>query len=221
MCGRFAQYRSRDEYFEVLGLSDELLINDPEPIDRFNVAPGTNVLLLNQRDGHFHLDPVHWGYAPVWWQKSPLINAKSETAATSKMFKPLWDGGRAVVMADGWYEWKAEEKGKQPYFIQHKSKAPIYFACIGKAPFDSGSDDEGFVILTSSSTGELSDIHTRMPVVLSRDAAIAWLNEDADGAEATEIVHDGAMDSDEFIWHQVGKSVGSIKNQGPELIKPM
>ncbi|HGM5284998.1 hypothetical protein [Serratia liquefaciens] len=22
------------------------------------------------------------------------------------MFKPLWDHGSALVMADGWYEWK-------------------------------------------------------------------------------------------------------------------
>ena len=36
---------------------------DPEPIGRYNVAPGTKVLLLSERDEQLHLDPVHWGYA--------------------------------------------------------------------------------------------------------------------------------------------------------------
>ncbi len=36
---------------------------DPEPIGRYNVAPGTKVLLLSERDEQLHLDPVFWGYA--------------------------------------------------------------------------------------------------------------------------------------------------------------
>lgn len=79
---------------------------DPEPIGRYNVAPGTKVLLLSERDEHLHLDPVFWGYAPGWWDKPPLINARVETAATSHMFKPLWQHGRAICFADGWFEWK-------------------------------------------------------------------------------------------------------------------
>lgn len=76
---------------------------DPEPIGRYNVAPGTIVLLLSERDEQLHLDPVHWSYAPGWWDKPPLINGRIETAATSRMFKPLWQHGRAICFADGWF----------------------------------------------------------------------------------------------------------------------
>lgn len=48
MCGRFAQYSSRDDYFDALGLSPDEITFDPEPLGRFNVAPGTKVLLLNE-----------------------------------------------------------------------------------------------------------------------------------------------------------------------------
>ena len=41
MCGRFAQYSSRDDYFDSLGLTPDEIIFDPEPLGRFNVAPGT------------------------------------------------------------------------------------------------------------------------------------------------------------------------------------
>ena len=85
MCGRFTQYNSREEYLSFLGEEAERDISyDPEPIGRYNVAPGTRVLLLSERRSQLHLDPVHWGYAPEWWNKPALINARSETAANSR-----------------------------------------------------------------------------------------------------------------------------------------
>lgn len=41
MCGRFAQYSSRDDYFEAAGISPDELTFDAEPLGRYNVAPGT------------------------------------------------------------------------------------------------------------------------------------------------------------------------------------
>ncbi len=107
MCGRFAQAQTREEYLAYLADEGERdIAYDPEPIGRYNVAPGTKVLLLSERDEQLHLNPVFWGYAPGWWDKAPLINARVETAATSRMFKPLWQHGRAICFADGWFEWK-------------------------------------------------------------------------------------------------------------------
>ncbi len=101
MCGRFSLSMTREDYLALLADESERDIPyDPEPIGRFNVAPGTKVLLLIERDEQLHLDPVIWGYAPGWWDKPPLINARSETAATSRMFKPLWQHGRAICFAD-------------------------------------------------------------------------------------------------------------------------
>lgn len=66
MCGRFAQSMTREDYLALLADESERDIPyDPEPIGRFNVAPGTKVLLLSERDEQLHLDPVIWGYAPV------------------------------------------------------------------------------------------------------------------------------------------------------------
>lgn len=94
LCGRFAQSQTREEYLAYLADEAERdIAYDPEPIGRYNVAPGTKVLLLSERNGQLHLDPVHWGYAPGWWDKPPLINARVETTATSKMFKLLWQHG--------------------------------------------------------------------------------------------------------------------------------
>ncbi|WP_345831011.1 SOS response-associated peptidase family protein [Erwinia sp. HDF1-3R] len=220
MCGRFTQYRTREEYLKEF--ADEVereIAYDPEPIARYNVAPGTNVLLLNQRDDSLHLDPVHWGYGPEWWHKAPLINARVETAATGRMFKPLWNNGRAIVMADGWYEWKRDDSKKQPYFIYHKSGKPIFFAVIGKVPYDKQNESEGFVIVTAASDKGLVDIHDRRPLVLSTSAVLDWLNPETTSEEAQGIAKEQSIPSDEFTWHPVSKSVGSVKNHGSELVE--
>lgn len=66
MCGRFSQSMTREDYLALLSEEVERDIPyDPEPIRRFNVAPGTKVLLLSKRYEQLHLDPVLWRYAPV------------------------------------------------------------------------------------------------------------------------------------------------------------
>lgn len=222
MCGRFTQIQSRDDYLEFLAAKIENdIAYDPEPIARYNVAPGTKVLLLNNRDDVLHLDPIHWGYAPEWWDKPPLINAKVETAATSRMFKPLWDHGRAIVFADGWYEWKKEGDKKQPYYIYRKDRKPLFFAAIGKQPFDLGNEAEGFLIVTAAADKGLVDIHDRRPLVFASDLGMEWINPETTGARASELAHDAATPPDEFTWHPVTRAVGNVKNQGQELINPI
>lgn len=219
MCGRFAQYSSRDEYIESFGLKADEIQFDPEPIGRFNVAPGTKVLLLNERDEEFHLDPVIWGYGPEWWDKQPLINARGETAATGRMFKPLWNHGRAIVPADGWFEWKKEGDKKQPYFIYHMKNQPLFFAAIGKASYDKDHGHEGFVIVTAASNKGMVDIHDRRPLVLTADAVLEWLSTDTTPERAQEIAHDAALPEKDFTWHPVSRKVGNIHNQGSELVE--
>ena len=220
MCGRFAQYSSRDDYFDSLGLKPDEITFDPEPIGRFNVAPGTKVLLLSEREDALHLDPVFWGYGPEWWDKQPLINARGETAASGRMFKPLWNHGRAIVPADGWFEWQKEGGKKQPFLICHRKKQPLFFAAIGKQPYGQDHGKEGFVIVTSSSNQGMVDIHDRRPLVIAADAVREWLSADTTPQRAEEIARDAAVPEKDFTWRPVSAKVGNIHNQGSELIEP-
>lgn len=68
---------TREEYLSLLANeADRNIAYDPELIGRYNVAPGTRVLL----DEQLQLDPVHCGYAPGLWDKPPLI--KDSVAST-------------------------------------------------------------------------------------------------------------------------------------------
>lgn len=228
MCGRFAQFETKEEYLKFLDAGAEFIGTlDGKPIGRYNVAPGTRVLLLNQRGGGLHLDSVHWGYQPCWAKESgrpPLINARAESAAGSRMFKPLWNHGRALVMANGWYEWKkapGNAKIKQPYFIYHKNKKPIFLAAISRFHPDSldAPEDDGFVIVTAASDKGLLDIHDRRPLVMTRKASVEWFLTDTSPERAEELANKGGIPADEFAFHPVGKAVGNMHNEGVSMIK--
>ncbi|MBT1569774.1 SOS response-associated peptidase, partial [Klebsiella pneumoniae] len=51
------------------------------------------------------------------------------------------------------------------------------------------------------------------------EAAREWMRQDVGGKEAEEIIADGTVPDDEFIWHAVTRAVGNVKNQGAELIE--
>ena len=59
MYGRFSQSMTREDYLSYLAdEADRDIAYDPEPIGRYNVTPGTKVLLLSERDEQLHIDPV-------------------------------------------------------------------------------------------------------------------------------------------------------------------
>ena len=233
MCGRFAQYRTAIDYIEALKTSVDFAGGlDPMPIGRYNVAPGTRVQLLHEETEGIRFDPVPWGYAPFWARdpeshkpkRHPVINARVETAATSKMFRSLWKHGKSLVAADGWYEWKKDAddpKRKQPYFIKLKSDEPMFFAAIGQfhRTDQHEHEDDGFVIITAAADEGMIDIHDRRPLVLTPEAAREWIEPDLSPERAEEIAQDGAISVDQFEWYPVNKAIGSVRNDSPALLE--
>ncbi|MHB0817173.1 SOS response-associated peptidase family protein [Stutzerimonas stutzeri] len=150
--------------------------------------------------------------------------ARVETAATSRFFRDIWQTGRAIVPADGWYEWKkdaANPKIKQPYYITLRSGEPMFFAALGR--FQRGGslvprDGDGFVVITSFSGAGMLDIHDRRPLVLSPQYAARWIDPHLPPREAEKLALEHGLCAEEFEWHPVGKAVGNVLNEGPELI---
>lgn len=116
-----------------------------------------------------------------------------------------------------------DAKVKQPYFIYRESKEPIFFAAISRHHPDEkdSPDDDGFVIVTSASDSGLLDIHDRRPVVLPPAAAREWMDPSTSSERAEELAKEAATPPDDFAWHPVGKSVGNIRNNSADLIKPI
>ncbi|BAE74851.1 Putative SOS response-associated peptidase YedK [Sodalis glossinidius str. 'morsitans'] len=157
MCGRFAQYEARSDYLAALNSPLACRASeDTLPNGRYNISPGSQALVVNQRDAELHLEAVTWGYHPPWARKHhqpAMVSARAETAPYSRLFKPLWHCGRALILADGWYEWSTDHRHvehKQPYYIYHAARRPLFFAALGRFnPTSSDTqEDSGVVLLT-------------------------------------------------------------------------
>ena len=58
------------------------------------------------------------------------INARSETIATSGMFKAAFAKRRRLVPAPVYYEWRDDPEGKTPFAVGRVDGDPVVFAGI-------------------------------------------------------------------------------------------
>lgn len=224
MCGRISQYSDVQEYVATLGMTGTLVNSVGEaPLERYNVAPTTQVALLHLQDETLHADLVRWGWRPHWAKdRAAPINARVEKVAHGPFFRAIWPH-RAITPVDNWFEW-VDEGGpkKQPYLIRRQDGAPILCAAIGQLPdADEGpSEHDGFVIITADSSGGMVDIHDRRPVVLAPDLAREWLDLATPKDRAEQIILHQGETAETFEWFMVDPAIGNVRNQGKDVILP-
>jgi len=220
MCGRFALYTSRTQiaqkYFDFRQPVDDRVAN-------YNIAPGTQITLITA-ERHDATTPVEflsswWGFRPSWAKdkKAPTpINAKAETVATSPYFRRAFARQRGIIPADGFYEWRNTERGKQPYFIRHKHGEVLMMAGIWE-PID--GEDTNCAIITQPAAPYLAPIHDRQPVLLAYDVLTAWLDPELTAREDIRRVT-RALDPDELEAYPVSTAVNKPIHNTGDLIKP-
>jgi putative SOS response-associated peptidase YedK len=121
------------------------------------------------------------------------------------------------VVTDGFYEWKKLDDGrKQPYRIVMRDREPFALAGLWEKwkPRPDAGPGETFTIITTEPNAVCAPIHNRMPVVITPADFDAWLTA-APGSEALlRRCPPEPMES-----YPVSKAVGSMKNDGPELVE--
>lgn len=219
MCGRLTQYRGIHDFVEVLSMP-EVWRNTvgEQDLQQYNVAPTTPVAVLRVDDGGPRADLVRWGWRPHWAKdRAAPINARVEKVAHGPFFRAIWPH-RAITPIDGWYEW-VDEGGpkKQPYYIRRRDGQPALCASMGQF---TGSEHDGFVIITADAQGGLVDVHDRRPVVFEPELAREWIAAGMPSEHAEQMVLNLGEPSEAFEWYKVSTAVGNVRNQGPELIAP-
>ena len=177
------------------------------------------MIRLHPETGERRLDLLRWGLIPSWTtdlkQALKPINARSETAATSGMFKAALASRRCLVPADAFYEWKTMPDGKQPYAIARRDRTPLAFAGIWEGWRDpAGEIVRTFAILTTSANATMRQLHARMPVILEQADWVDWLaNREKNLTEVMRPAADDVLD----LW-PVSRAVNSVRNNGAELL---
>jgi len=176
MCGRFALYSSFTaikEYADILFETGEI---DPS----YNIAPGQIISTIIQKDGKNLLEPCKWGLIP-FWVKDPkigyrMINARAETITEKASYKYAFKRRRCLIPVNGFYEWRKDDK--QPFYIHLKDRDIFTLAGIWEDwSSDDGSQIRTCSIITTEPNELMQQIHTRMPVILSRESERLWLRD--------------------------------------------
>ena len=221
MCGRFDQ-NDIPRLINDFSWADEVIRRTEAP-GRFNVSPGTFRPIMHIEDDKLCVDDLWWSYRPAWAKgKIPIaVNAKLEKLS-SRYWAPLMTRGRAVVGANGWYEWTGEKGAKQPWHIHRRDGSPIYMLALANlGPAREAPEETGFVLLTSESAGGMVDIHDRRPVVLSAADAHLWLDPGLSPAQAEELARSAALGVEEFDWFKVSTEVNRAGTDGSQLAMPL
>jgi len=176
MCGRYA-FSSRGVERLVAELRTAAIA--VEVVE--NMAPSRRAPVAVQRQDRPQVEAMTWGVQPPW-KGAPLINARSETAATKSVFRELFRRRRCLVPADAFYEWQASTKPRQPWRFALAQEEPMVIAGLWHHwRSESGEEAEGFLLLTTQANPTVAPCHDRMPVLLPPDAWRTWLNPDSPG----------------------------------------
>ncbi len=190
---------------------------------RYNIAPGQEAPVV-VHDGGKSLEMMKWGLVPSW-AKDPsignrMINARAETLAEKPSFKRLIGKKRCLVLADGFYEWRKEGKGKVPMRITLRGGEPFSFAGLWdswKKP--DGGELRSFTIITTQANDLLRPIHDRMPVILDQEGDEKWL--DAEYKEVHKLLALLApYPADRMEAYDVSPLVNSPRNDLPQCVEP-
>jgi putative SOS response-associated peptidase YedK len=218
MCGRYTLQSTPAELIIRFGL-DECADFAP----RYNIPPGTDIPVIRQSpEGNRVLHLLRWGLVPHWSKDSgigaKLNNARGESVAEKPSFRDAFKRRRCLIPANGFFEWKAEGKIKQPYYITLKSGEPMALGGL----WESWKTPEGGIlrtvcVVTTGSNAVMVSIHDRMPVVVAPEDWQTWLSgvpEDVAGLVAP--YRDGKLQA----W-PVSRRVSKTQDDDAGLIEPI
>ena len=236
MCGRYATTQTPASLNDAFGaeLADSFVELEPD----YNMAPTKLAPLVIARtsdDGPptRELLTAKWGLVPSW-AKDPsignrMINARSETVAEKPAFKKAFGKRRALVPADGYYEWyksqdpDAPKKApKQPFYITPKDGSVLAMAGLYEFWRQDYDAEDGewlitFTILTTSAPDDLGHLHDRTPMMIEPDAIEAWLDPTPRPTDELLGLLVPAVPGRLDAW-PVSTAVNNVRNNGPELV---
>lgn len=217
MCGRYS-FAVVDELIEErFGVRVRTAIYKA----RYNCAPGQDLAVISNSDPA-EISLFHWGLIPSWAREKSigykLINARSETILEKPSYKNAFRSRRCLVPADSFFEW-TKDKEKNPYRILMKDEKPFAMAGIWDRWTASGGEIiHSFSILTTSPNELMSEIHDRMPVILTKADEKRWLSPLSD----TELLRMlKPCPADNMKAYKISKLVNSPRNDSAEIFTPV
>ena len=205
MCGRYVITNPVSKTKKIV--KSAIKVDD---IENYNAHPYQNLPVIKKYTNGNTLENLKWGMVPAWSKKKefrPLINARLETIDEKISFKKLIKLTRCIAVADGFYEWKREEKYKVPYYFLREDKKTMYIAAI--------YENNEFCLITEKANSKVSEIHNRQPVILNESDVNRYLNLEFSGSAFLK-----ECNRTNLSFYEISKEVNKPNNNSISLIQP-
>jgi putative SOS response-associated peptidase YedK len=215
MCGRFAIITPPEAVKAYFGYAET-----PNFPPRYNIAPTQPVPVVHFAEGDRRFSLMRWGFIPGW-VKDPkefplVINIRSETAREKASFRAAFQRRRALMPADGFYEWQRLDKESRPFLLRRPDRQVFAFAALYETwSAADGSEIDTVALLNTTANGVISAIHERAPVIMPQDDFDAWLDPSTRPDDAYALLRpppDGLL---EMI--EIGRAINKVANDSPDV----
>jgi len=219
MCGRKTLTRDMQSIIEELAI-DEWDAEDYNP--SYNIAPSQSSPVIVGKNHSRIVKTMKWGLIPAWAKDksigTKMINARSETLLEKPSFQNLIHHNRCVVIADGYFEWKRESDGSQPFYISHPENKLLPMAGLW-ATWESSTSKiiHSYTVITTSPQKEIRHIHNRMPVILNPMSIDEWIF--CDITPSNQAITNLVPYSKPLTFNPVSTFVNSPKNNTIDCIR--
>ena len=129
--------------------------------------------------------PMCWGFH-LPHSRSPLINARVETAWEKPLFQESWLRHRCAIPISCYFEWEhpvhpatGKTRTGMKYRIQPVGHSVSFLAGLYRIEELSGMEIPVFTVLTREPSAEIRTIHDRMPVILPKASVREWIHPDS------------------------------------------
>jgi putative SOS response-associated peptidase YedK len=180
-----------------------------EDIENYNAHPYQKLPVIKKYKNGNTLENLKWGLIPSWAKNKDfkaLINARLETIDEKISFKRLIKLKRCVAVADGFYEWKRNDKEKIPHYFLRKDKKTIFFAGI--------YENDEFCLITEEAKENIKEIHHRQPVIIDEMDINRYLNLELQGSTFLK-----ECNKTDLTFYEVSKDVNKPTNNSASLIQ--
>ena len=204
MCGRYVITNPVSKTKKIV--KSAIKVDD---LENYNAHPYQNLPVIKKYINGNTLENLKWGMVPSWSKKKefkPLINARLETIDEKVSFKKLIKLTRCIAVADGFYEWKREDKNKVPHYFLREDKKIMYIAAI--------YENNEFCLITEQASNNVNEIHHRQPVIINENDINRYLNLELDGSSFLKECKRPKLE-----FYQISKEVNKPTNNSISLIQ--
>jgi putative SOS response-associated peptidase YedK len=219
MCGRYALTLPPDAVRRYFDYTDQ-----PNFPPRYNIAPTQPVPVLHLQDGVRRFRLMRWGFLPGW-VKDPkefplVINIRSETVREKASFRAAFLRRRALMPADGFYEWQKLGRDSRPFLLRRPDRGPLAFAALHETwSSPDGSEIDTAALVNTTANGVIAAIHERSPVILPPEHFDAWLDPATPPDAARSLLQPPPDDLLEMI--PIGRAVNKVANDDAAVQAPI